>query len=380
MDLERFGPASPGSLVGIGGGDKAFVPTPLPPSWPFPVHLWPLLAEAKQSIGVLEGIGRTLPNPEILITPLQQREAIRSSSLEGTFATPEELLLFDNEQPEATSAHEPSNAWREVYNYASALRLGTTTEQPLSLHLIRTLHHELMKGVRGRDQSPGQFRTNQVHIGHGKRFVPPPVVHLQACLDALQDYLNAGSDGFDPLVRAYLVHYQFETIHPFHDGNGRVGRLLLSVMLLRACGLTKPWLYMSAFFDRYKDEYIDRLFDVSAAGAWDRWIGFCLRGTIDQAKDTIRRCERLLAIREDYLRRIGTSGSMRLGRIVERCFSSPVFRVTDLQKALDVTYPTAKADIARLCTLGILKELTDRKQKTFCSPDILLTAFHDVPA
>ncbi len=379
MDLTRFGTASPGTLVAIGGSDKAFVPSPLPPDWLFPMSLWPLLADAKQHLGMLEGIGRTLPNPDILITPLQQREAIRSSSLEGTFATPQELLLFEYEKPAASSSSDPANSWREVYNYGVALRMGTTTDQPLSLHLIRTLHAELMSGVRGRDQSPGQFRTNQVHIGHGKRFVPPPVVHLQSALDDLHGYINIPADEYDPLVRCFLVHYQFETIHPFHDGNGRVGRLLLSVMLLRACGMTKPWLYMSAFFDRYKDEYIDRLFSVSSSGAWGEWIAFCLRGTIEQAKDTIRRCARLLAIRQDYMNRIGTNGSIRLGKIVERLFISPFVRVTELVDILGVSYPTAKADVDRLRQLTILEELKDEKQKTFFSPDILHAAFEDGP-
>ncbi len=380
MDTSLFNASSPGELVAAGGGERAFLPAPLPPVWVFPADLWPLLSDAKQQIGVLEGIGRRLPNPELLLRPLQQREALRSSSLEGTYATPQELLLFGYDRPEARSEADPANAWREVFNYGTALEVGTSGQYPLTLSLLRELHEILLSGVRGRDKHPGRFRDAQVYLGHDMRFVPPPL-QVPGCLEALERYLREPAPGYDPLVQCYLIHYQLETIHPFHDGNGRVGRLLLAIMLQRWCGLSKPWLYMSAFFDRFKDEYIDRLFAVSTRGAWREWIEYCLRGTVHQTLETIVRCERLLAVRDQFMARVAAAGgSIRLSQIVDGLVESPIVRIAELGRKMAVSYPTAKADVERLVSLGVLRELDEAKVKTFYSPEILHVAFDDIPA
>ena len=379
MDATRFSSKSPGQIIEITGGECAFIPAPLPPNWEFPGALWPLLAEAKQQVGILEGIGRNLPNPALLLRPLEDREAIHSSSLEGTYATPKELLLFELDPRESKSERDPVNDQREVFNYRSALQHGMRSDLPISLRLVRDLHRILLTGVRGRDKAPGEFRRIQVAIGSSRRFVPPPSERVMECLDLLEKYFHNDSHGLDPLVHSFLVHYQFETIHPFNDGNGRVGRLLLAIMLQQQCQLTKPWLYLSEFFDEYRDEYIRNLFNVSADGNWSEWIEFCLRGTLKQAKSTIARCERLLEIRESFTQRINErGGSVRLHQIVDDVFNSPFVRVSALPTKLAVTYPTAKADILRLVDAGILKELSQVSPKTYYSPEVFSVAYENL--
>ena len=356
-----------------------FVPASLPPrDWMFPQRLWPRLVDARAALAKLDGMAFVLPDPDLLLQPLQRREALRSSSLEGTFATPQELLLFELDQSRGAETPAAADAWREVFNYTRALRVEQDRDQPLGLHLIRELHQLLMTGVRGYRSSPGAFRTTQVYVGATRRFVPPPPTHLQPCLDALQAYLDASDGSLDPLVRSYLVHYQFEAIHPFLDGNGRVGRLLLAVMTKHSCNLHKAWLYMSAFFDRHKDEYIDRLFRISTHGDWDGWIEFCLQGTVEQSIDTVSRCGALLALQKEFTARLQrTKGSVRLQRIVDDLFQSPVVRVVDLQRSLAVTYPTAKADVDRLVAAKVLQELANEPLKTFYAPEVLDIAFKD---
>lgn len=379
MDAKRFSEASPGRLVRILGNEVAFVPDPLPPrGWEFPADLWPLLAEAKQYIGQLEGIGSVLQNPTILLRPMGDREAIGSSALEGTYATPKELLLFEL-QPSEVPESDKTKDHQEVFNYSRALRHGRSSELPISLRLIRELHQILLSGVRGRDKTPGDFRTIQVAIGATRRFVPPPPEVLNDCLYPLEGYFHAETSAFDPLVDCFLVHYQFETIHPFVDGNGRVGRLLLALMLQQRCGLSKPWLYMSEFFERHRDEYTDALFSVSATASWTRWIEFCLQGTLEQAKGTIRRCRQLLTLRDEFSRRVGdVGGSYRLKHIVDDVFDSPLLRIQSVADKLKVSYPTAKSDLDRLVQAGVVRELPDVFPKTFYAPEIFRVAYGEM--
>lgn len=376
MDISDFKEDAPGELVAITGGQHAFIPHPLPPEWEFPSDLWPLLGEAKQQVGILEGIGRNLPNPAILLRPLSDREAIRSSRLEGTYVTAKELLLFELETSKSKPERSPVNDQREVLNYRRALHHGTTSDLPLSLRLIRELHRILMQGVRGKDRTPGEFRRVQVAIDSSERFIPPPHNRVLECLRPMEKYFHTESPVFDPLVDCFLVHYHLETIHPFTDGNGRVGRLLLAIMLQRQCNLSKPWLYMSEFFERNRDEYIDYLYRVSTDANWRDWIEFCLRGTVSQAKDTIDRCDRLLAVQRRFMTRLSDAGgSVRLNQIVEDIFYSPFVQVAALPKRLDVTYPTAKADIERLVNAGILKELEGIRPRTFYAPEVFDVAY-----
>jgi Fic family protein len=379
LDSARFKKNAPGETVKISTGEYAFVPHKLPPNWTMSVGLWPLLAEAKQQLGILEGVGRTVPNPGILLRPVQDREAIKSSRLEGTYVTATELLVFEMEPKKSASDDDPANDQREVLNYRRALQHGVESDLPLSLRLIRELHKTLLTGVRGRDRTPGEFRRTQVAIGTDHRFIPPPPEQLWDCLDPFEKYLHSADRKHDPLVDCFLVHYQFETIHPFNDGNGRVGRLFLALMLKQRCELSKPWLYMSEYFEKNREKYIERLFNVSANGDWNQWIEFCLRGVVSQAKQTIERCERIRAIREGFAKKVQeVGGNIRLSRIVDDIFQSPFLRIVDLAKRLGVTYPTANADVERLVQAGILQALSDISPKTYYAPEVFGVAYEEM--
>lgn len=361
MERALFLPHAPGSLVPIAApeNDWAFVPAPLPRNWTLPSEHVSLLVDARQSLARLDGAGRHLPSHSLLLRPLQRREALRSSALEGTFATAEELLAYGLEPKTPTSIADPANAWREVFNYDAALQQGQKLlkELPLSSRVIRALHKTLLDRVRGSDRTPGAFRTRQVHIGSDRRFVPAPPDQVVDLIAELERYMNEPLTA-DCLVQAFLAHYQFEAIHPFLDGNGRVGRLLLSLMVHVKCGLQSPWLYLSPYFERYKDEYIDRLFAVSARGDFGGWVAFCLRATVAEAHDALQRIDRLLALKAKYEKKLASSSrvSARLQPIVSHLLSSPLVTVPALAKQFNVTFPTAQKDVRRLVELGILEE------------------------
>jgi len=356
----------------------AFVPDPLPPNWKWPERLWPLLIDARTCLSSLDGTGKHLPNPEILLTPLQTREAQLSSQLEGTFTDPHQQVLFDADPRYPVSERDPANAHREVFNYRRALRLrlDNVSALPLSLRLVKDLHGVLMDGVRGAHLRPGEFREMQNQIGSPARFVPPPRLYLDDTLDKYEKYLHAESD-FDPLVRAFLAHYQFETIHPFPDGNGRVGRLLLSLMIAEWCHLSSQWLYMSAFFEKRKRDYMDHLLRVSTDGDWESWIEFCLQGVVSQARDAEARCDKLLDLHQDFHRRV-KDGSFRLSALVDDLFKSPVVTVTGVKKKFQVTYPTAKSDLQKLASMGIIKDLEMRELMTYYCPTIYQITYEGV--
>lgn len=381
MDTNGFSEQKTGRLVSVditGGTDTAFIPEKLPPaSWEFPTRLWPLLADAREALGTLDGIGRTLPDPQLLLHPLRTREAITSSRLEGTYATAQQVMLFELNPREPKSSGDEANAWREVSNYGKALAKGAELlqEMPFCLRLIRILHEELMSGVRGHHRDPGQFRKHQVAIGSDRRYIPPPPGSpMDECLAELETYINLTATDYDPLVRAYAVHYQVEAIHPFGDGNGRIGRVLLSLMIYSWCKHQLPWLYMSAYFEKHKDEYINNLFRISTEGAWEPWIEFCLRGTIAQAHDSIRRCDQLGRLRDRMLKQ-ASQKSPRTEQIVRDLFSSPLVQVAALSRKLDVSYPTASADLKRLVEVGVLRVLEGVHPKTYFAPEIFSIAY-----
>lgn len=385
MNISLFSESKTGQLVPIKvntNEDYAFVPAPLPsPDWTFPVNLWPLLAKAKEKLGKLDGIGRTITDPNLLLSPLKSREAITSSALEGTYATPQELMLFELNPTKPKSDSDRVNEWQEVANYRRALnegaRLIDEQNMPFCKRLFRDLHAALLGGTRHRYTNPGEFRQHQVAIGSDRRYIPPTAAHLEKCLDDLEAYINADQPDLDPLIKAYLVHYQFEAIHPFYDGNGRIGRVLLSLMIYKWGEFTCPWLYMSAFFERYKDEYISKMFNISTDGAWDAWVDFCLRGTIVQAEDAIRRCDALRELKTTLLDRIESTqkNTARTHRIIDGLFVNPIVRPARLSRNMNVTYPTAKDDIRRLVDAKILVPLPGVKPMAFYSPEIFKIAY-----
>ncbi len=360
------------------GVEAAFVPNPLPPEWKWPNELWTPLIEARKSLASLDGTGKHLPNPEILLNPLQSREAQLSSQLEGTITDPQQQVLFEADPRYPTSKSDPNNAFQEVFNYRRALRLRLEGENdlPLSLRLVRELHAVLMKGVRGSDQTPGEFRKIQNQIGWPARYVPPPPQNLDETLDAFEKYLHS-TDEYDPLVKAFLVHYQFEAIHPFRDGNGRVGRLLLSLTIAEWCKLSSQWLYMSAFFEKRKREYMDLLLNVSTQGRWEAWIKFCLEGVVLQSVDAEKRCDKLLKLHHEFHARI-KGGSVRLSKLVDRLFSSPLITVNQYKTHFGVSYPTARLDLKKLEQMGIVQEIEGMDIITYYSMPIYRITYEDI--
>lgn len=379
MNPSKFGPDSPGRLVRVTaqwGADYSFLPNPLPPDWDFPQSLWPLLTEAVAEYYRLDGFCRTLPSPSLVINPLRSREAIASSEIEGTFSTPRELWLFELNPREGTSEDDPVAQHHEVWNYFRAMEHGERTDLPLCLSLVRDMHAILMRGVRGRNKRPGEFRSMLVGIGERGRFIPPPPQELDEMLAQLERYWQLDTPRYHPIVECFLVHYQFEAIHPFQDGNGRIGRLLLTLMLQKAGGFSQPWLHMSEYFEKYRETYYELLFSISSRATWGEWVQYCLEGVREQAILARERCESLVKLREDHLKRLQSiKGSNRLLRILERIFTNPMVEITELQELLGVTYPTARADVEKLVDLGILAELPDTRPKTYYGAELMAIAY-----
>jgi Fic family protein len=383
MERAQFTSKAPGKLTQVTlpphRKDWSFVPQTLPARWEFSTELWPLLAEAKEALGTLNGIGQTLPDYLLLLRPLQTREAIASSRIEGTYVTVEQLLLFELKPRDARSPNEQAADWMEVFNYNNAMECGCRMMQtlPICNRITKAMHKELMRGARGRDKAPGQFRKDQVLIGTNGRFIPPPAGEVGALMGNLDAYLNAKDDRLDPLVRAFLIHYQFEAIHPFVDGNGRVGRALLALMIYEWLGHDKPWLYMSTFYDKFKEEYVERLFRVSTDGAWKEWIEFCLRGVVLQAQDSIRRCKRFNKLRTEFHERID-SPTPRTHRLIDMLFTTPIIRISSVQERFKTAYQTANLDVQKLVKAKILAPVKGGYPKAFCSHEILEAAYGEV--
>jgi len=376
MEIATFTEEAPGKLVKIPEGVHAFVPNPLPPTIQIDAATADILSKASQAIGELKGTGAKLPNPYLLIRPFMRREAVLSSRIEGTFATPEELLLF-----EATPTEDPPrNEIREVANYVRALGWGLKklNELPVSHRLIKEAHHILLAGVRGEESCPGEFRNRQNFIGgsgqsiYEARFVPPPVEDMQAGMDDFEKYLHAKCD-LPFLIRLPLIHYQFEALHPFVDGNGRVGRLLIVLLLAEREYLPEPLLYLSAYFDRNRDAYIDHLLRVSQAGMWLEWIRFFLQGIVEEAHDAIRRSQRLLALREELRGKVQMRrSSALLPKLVDELIAVPAITIPQARKILGVTYRSAQLNIKKLVDAGILKEVAGRKRnRVYYAPSII---------
>jgi Fic family protein len=378
MDRQGFGSASSGRFVPTIGNRKAFVPNPLPPA---NLDLNPLagaIARASQAIGELRGIGRTIANPLLLIRPLQRREAVSSSSMEGTFTTLSDLFLFEAGVGEAGKQEDN----REVLNYVRALEQAIDDLQtlPISSRLLRNAHRLLLDRVkhhRGGTVDAGELKRDQNWIGgtgriDTARFIPPPPGEAVGALDQLAAYINRAERGTMPsLVDAALAHYQFEAIHPFADGNGRVGRMLITLMLMEHEVLPQPLLYMSPYFERHKDRYIDLMFGVSRDGAWLEWIDFFLDAVATSAAGTIQVADRLQALQLRYRERFQTARrSALILRIIDLAFERPARLVRDIATELGVSYQGAANNINELVRQGIAEEI-DTYPKVIVFPEIL---------
>lgn len=344
----------------IAGGERvrAFVPHPLPPRIEFDARLVSLVDRASRGLGELAGTGRRLANPALLIRPFIRREAVNSSRIEGTQAEAADLYAWEAGQlelPGLTSAATPDDV-QEVLNYERALTYGLKRLDtlPLGLRFLRELHERLLRGVRGGQAAPGRFRTTQNWIGgeghdiHRARYVPPPVPEMRECLDALEKYIHASSD-LPPLVRLALIHYQFEAIHPFADGNGRIGRLMIALLLVDWGLLPHPLLYLSAWFEAYRAAYYDHLLAVSRRGAWEAWVSYFLEGVIAQSADATARVVRIESLEADWRERLARSDvSGTTFRLMDLMFESPAITIPWAADRLGVTYRSAQRAVQAL--------------------------------
>lgn len=354
----------------------AFIPAPLPPDLEWTPPLLTALSDAERELARLTTLAGSFPFPRLLIQPFIRREAVLSSRIEGTRASLADLYNYESAQ---LSFFEPDNDVREVHNYVLALDYGLERLKtlPVSLRLIRELHARLMEGVRGRQLTPGKFRKTQNWIGPAgstietATYVPPPVDEMQAALGEMENFIHADLD-LPALVRAGLVHYQFEAIHPFLDGNGRVGRLLV-LLLLREWGvLAHPLLNLSAYFERYRQEYYDHLLAVSQYGKWEAWLRFFLRGVSAQAQDSVYRMNRLQDIRTRYEELVQADrNARRMTAVIDFIFSRPILTLRQLEIALVMPYVAAKRYVDKLVAAGILKETTGyARNRVFMAQEI----------
>jgi Fic family protein len=352
-----------GKLTKTPQGYVAFVPFPLPPALDLEPHLAEL-SNADRLVGELRGVARNLPNPHLLIGPFMRREAVLSSRIEGTQASLSDLFYFEASGEQESVVPDV----REVANYVRALEFGLKRMEklPLSLRLIREMHAELMRGVRGEHLTPGEFRRSQNWIGppgctlNDAVFVPPPTEEMKETLGAFEKYLHEPSS-LPPLVRFALIHYQFEAIHPFLDGNGRIGRLLITLLLIREGILPQPLLYLSAYFETRRQEYYRLLLEVSRKGDWNTWVRFFLVGIAEQSQDSIVRTERLLELWKVYRKRVQKGPATAL-RLVDLVFSYPAISISQTAERLEVTFPAAQKNIEKLVGKGILKEVTGQQR------------------
>jgi Fic family protein len=367
-------------------GYAAFIPAPLPPDPPLVLDgpLQALLSRADQAVGRLDGVIQTVPNPDFFVYMYVRREAVLSSQIEGTQSTLEDLLAAELE---------PQPSWRplprdveEVVNYVRAMNYGLArlSDLPLSLRLITEIHGELLTGVRGSHRRPGEFRESQNWIGPENAtlseatFVPPPVHEMKLALHDFERFLHDRE--LPALVHAGLAHAQFETIHPFLDGNGRVGRLLISFLLVHRGVLHRPLLYLSVYLKRNRAEYYDRLTAIRESGDWEAWLRFFLAGVAQTADDATVTARAILDLREEHRRLIqerlpGVNGL----RLLELLFERPLVQVNLVKDKLGIAFVTANKLVEQMESLGLLQEITGRRRDRVFSYAPYVDLFQDEP-
>lgn len=358
-----------GSLAG--SRYEAFIPSPLPPDPPLDFARPDLVARkerADQALGRLDGITLMLPDPELFLYQYVRKEALLSSQIEGTQSSLSDLLLYEVDAAPGV----PIDDVEEVSNYVAALNHGLRRlrddDFPLSLRLLREMHALLLQGGRGANKQPGEFRKGQVWLGGASpalaRFVPPPPDALPAVLADFERFLHAPSEQIPPLIKAALAHVQFETIHPFSDGNGRLGRLLIALILCSEQVLREPSLYLSLYFKRYRADYYDRLDAVRTSGDWEGWLGFFLDGVADTARQAVETAQRLLALLARDRARVAALGSRagNVGLVFEQFARRVVLTVPQVAPQLPLSAPTIRAAVRALEGLGIVNELTGQQR------------------
>jgi len=370
-NMARIGQSPPkstrsGLYVAQPSGYRAFLPNALPPEPPIQINgeLQVLLSQADRALGRLDGSIQTLPNPDLFVYMYVRKEAVLSSQIEGTQSSLQDVLAAE---AKILSATLPSDV-DEVVNYVRAMNHGLALLQdlPVSVRLIREIHAELLRGVRGSHLTPGEIRTSQNWIGpsgcslNEATFVPPPPHEVAACLSALEKFLHGDSE-IPLLLKIGMAHVQFETIHPFLDGNGRVGRLLIAFLLCEREVLVKPVLYLSHYFKQHRHEYYNQLQEVRDFGTWENWLIFFLRGVIDVSRQATETARRILTLRETHRLSITEKLGRSAGnghRVLEHLYEHPIVSVKEVQDVTGTTYAAANNLVAALTGADILEEIT----------------------
>ncbi|MCL4553312.1 MAG: Fic family protein [Candidatus Marsarchaeota archaeon] len=378
----------PGQYIKQPAGYRAFIPAPLPPDPPLEVDsgMLSLLSQADQSLGRLDGLTQTLPNPDLFVAMYVRREAVLSSQIEGTQSTLDDVLEFELDTP----GRELPRDVEEVVNYVRAMNYGLErlAELPLSLRLIREIHRELLYGVRGAERSPGEFRSSQNWIGSSSAslseatFVPPPVSSMHEALDNFEHFLHE-ERSLPVLLHCGLAHAQFETIHPFLDGNGRVGRLLITFLLCHRSTLHRPLLYISHYLKRHRSEYYDRLMAIREDGDWESWLKFFLRAVGETAAEATVTARAIVALRDEHRNLVqehllGMNGL----RLLDLLFERPILNVNLVKERLGVAYVTANNLVEHFRSLKLLEEMTgaQRNRRYRYTPYLMLFADSEPPS
>lgn len=380
MDIEAFKNSSAGKIIDTQKGYFAFVPNSLPPKIAYDETIVQLLSEANRNLGNLNGIGTQLPNPALLIIPYVRKEAVLSSRIEGTQTSLSELFYFEAARKEQQKKEAGRTDILEVYNYVKAVDYGIKRLEslPISLRLIKEIHAILMKGVRGHHLTPGEFRRSQNWIGHGgctlndATYVPPPVEEMKEALGDLEKFVH-NKEVLEGLIQCSAMHYQFEAIHPFLDGNGRIGRLLTLLFLCERQYLKYPLLYLSAYFERNRTQYYEKLLGVSQRGDWPGWIKLFLKAIADESRDAIDNSKAVLSLLDDYRRRVEQKRpSLYVFKLLDLISRNPYISISRAAQSLKTSFPTAKAAVEKLQSMKILTETTDKEWgKIYCAEELL---------
>jgi Fic family protein len=359
-----------GKFVKQPHGFSAFIPNPLPPKPPikYDEELQLLLSEADRALARLDGIATVLPNPDLFITMYVKKEALLSSQIEGTQASLEGILEYEAD----LIPKEDINEIKEVINYIKALNYGIERlkELPMSLRLIREIHAILLKETRGSDRNPGEFRKSQNYIAppgvvslNEATFIPPPPDLVTASMGELEKFFHC-KDAIPPLVKIALIHAQFETIHPFLDGNGRIGRLLITFYLSWKGILSKPLLYLSFYLKKNRTAYYDLLMEIRTKGLWENWIKFFLTGVSETSAEATYTAQKVIRLKEDFITKLyeNSLSSIYAIRLIDVLFETPLVNTEDVIEKLNVSKETANTLVRKFEDLGILKEITGKQR------------------
>jgi len=345
---------------------RAFLPDPLPPDISINWELSSRISAADRALAELAGIGHRLKNPTLLLVPFVRREAVLSSKIEGTRTLFSQLVAYETTKkiiPGLGPSTPSEEDVLEVYNYVKTMELGVDLikTQPVDLALIRKLHARLLEGVRSETGRLGYFRDHQNFIGQQRdpdqaRFIPPPVEDLDGLLKNFESYISSGNR-YPPLIRLAIIHYQFETIHPFMDGNGRIGRLIIPLLMIKWNLLPSPLLYLSGFLEQHRQDYYDKLMAVRQRSAWQEWIDFFLKGVEVQAQDAFKRSIKLDTLYQTWFdQAVARDMPANVMKLIVLLFENPFLTIPRVQALLgNVTYPTARSNVDKLVDMKIIE-------------------------